>query len=188
MLRASWPLGLHDIPPSPSLSHTHTHTPSLYPHSASFKLAVEDCLDATFRVFLEETYSAFYATAPPTTDEDDDDDGDDDNEATEAEKEKEKGEEDAAQAAPQEAGQDSRPEVRACVRCAVFWVFLICFACRHVSGRALCLARHARRGGELTRLDRNAILPFTCRDPPIRSSSSSSTRPTVGRTTPPWPS
>lgn len=40
---------------------------SLLLHSPSFKLAVEDCLDATFRVFLEDVYSSLYASPPPAS-------------------------------------------------------------------------------------------------------------------------
>jgi hypothetical protein len=32
--------------------------------SPSFKLAVEDCLDATFRVFLEDLHRTVYTAAP----------------------------------------------------------------------------------------------------------------------------
>lgn len=102
--------------PHPSTPHPPTtRTPQKH-HSASFKLAVEDCLDASFRVFLEDLYSSLYAasaaaaaaaaasasaasTAMPGASGSRMDKGEEGEEEEEEE--------------GQETGQDSRPEVRA---------------------------------------------------------------------------
>ncbi len=88
--------------------------------SASFKLAVEDCLDASFRVFLEDLYSALYAAAAampmPLAGPGAAAAG-----GKQQQEEEEGAEGEGVAAAAQESGQDSRPEVRRVASCRESW-------------------------------------------------------------------
>jgi hypothetical protein len=91
----------------PAFSLHHKPKPRTH-NSASFKLAVEDCLDASFRVFLEDLYSTLYASAslaPPMPIPTPAAAAHSGAPGGMSEKEVGVGEE-------QETGQDSRPEVR----------------------------------------------------------------------------
>ena len=68
---------------------------------------MEDCLDASFRVFLEDLYSALYAASATAAFAG----------VPEGGMGMGKGEEEEEEEEGQETGQDSRPEVRACCLC-----------------------------------------------------------------------
>ena len=75
--------------------------------SPSFKLAVEDCLDATFRVFLEDLFRCLYALPPavptsaPAPPREEDEEQEEDGDAAKKQQQRERAE------APQETGQES---------------------------------------------------------------------------------